>query len=129
MATMIILALISLCWLAVGFMMAVAPAVWRRWLTRSLTDSLPRFLIGNGILLLGLLLLAGSPGLQGRWLWAALGGVAVVKALLLLGLSDPYQRAWVSRWQRLPAIIHRLAGVLYVALATLLAIDTIRGPQ
>jgi threonine/homoserine/homoserine lactone efflux protein len=129
MATMIILGLISLCWLAAGFMMAVAPGVWRQWLSRSLAVSLPRFLIGNGILLIGLLLLAGSPGLQGRWLWATLGGVTVLKALLLLGLPDSYQRAWLSRWQHLPAFIHRLAGVLYVALATLLAIDTMRGSQ
>lgn len=129
MITWLIFGSISLTLFVIGLLMVVVPSLWQRWVRLSLVDPFRRLFVGQGILLAGLLLVVGSADLRGRWLWTALGGLIVVKALILLGLHDTGRRSVLTLWERLPLVTHRLIGVVSVALATLLAIDTLRGPQ
>jgi hypothetical protein len=129
MATMILFGLISLVWAGTGLAMAVAPASWNGWVRRCLVDPLWRFLMTQGLLLAGLTLVLGATGHRGRWLWVAIGSLGVVKALILLGLTDSRRESLLLAWERTPLVVRRLAGVVTVTLATLLAVDTIRGPK
>jgi hypothetical protein len=56
-----------------------------------------------------------------------LGVLLVAKALVLLGMPESSRARLIEWWRRSPAWSLRLAGVLQVALATLLVIDTWRG--
>ena len=116
---------ISLTWLGIGIVMIVAPSFWERSIARSFIEPVKGFVLSEGVLLIGLLLVTGSGGLRGRWLWTAIGGLMAIKALLLLGFTDKKRQSLFAQWERVPPITHRLAGVMLVALATLLAIDTI----
>ena len=127
LSTLLPFGLISLTWLAIGIALVVAPTSWQSWLKRFSTDPLKRFLLSQGMLLMGLLLIAGSDRLRGRWLWVVLGTLIVLKGLLFLGLNERSGRSWFALWERAPAAITRLGGVMLLALATLLAIDTIGG--
>ena len=129
MVTLVAFALISLIWGGVGLAMVVAPLSWNGWVRHSFLDPLRRFLLVQSLMLAGLVLILGATGHQGRWLWLAVGALAVAKALALLWLSDSGREAWLAAWERAPVPAHRLAGVIIVALATLLAIDTFRGSQ
>jgi len=129
MITWFVFGTISLTLFGIGLVMVVVPSLWKRWVRLFLVDPFKRLFVGQGILLAGLLLVVGSADLRGRWLWTALGGLIVVKALILLGLHDTGRRSVLTLWERLPLVTHRLIGVVSVALATLLAIDTLRGPQ
>lgn len=129
MVTLVALGLISLIWGVMGLAMVVAPSSWNGWVRRSFLDPLRRFILIQGLMLAGLVLILGATGHQGRWLWVAVGALAVAKALALLGLSDSGREAWLAACERAPVPAHRLAGVVIVALATLLAIDTLRGSQ
>jgi len=127
--TWLILGSISLILFAIGLVMVVVPSLWQRWVRHSVDDPFKRLMMGQGLLLAGLLLVVGSADLRGRWLWTALGGLILIKALVLLGLHDAGRRSVLALWERLPPVSHRLLGVVWVALATLLAIDVLRGPQ
>ena len=129
MITWFIFGSISLTLFGIGLVMVVVPSLWQRWVRLSVVDPFKRLLVGQGILLAGLLLVVGSAGLRGRWLWTALGCLIVVKTLILLGLHDKGRRSVLALLDRLPPLTHRVIGVVSVALATLLAIDTLRGPQ
>ena len=127
MVTFVAFGLISLIWGGMGLAMVVTPSSWNGWVRRSFFDPLRRFILTQSLMLAGLLLIMGATGHQGRWLWVAIGALGVAKALALLGLSHSGREAWLAAWERAPVLAHRLAGVVIVALATLLAIDTLRG--
>ena len=129
MATLVLFSLISLLWAGTGLAMVVAPSSWNGWVRDAFLDPLKRFLVTQGALLAGLVLILGAAGRRGQWLWMTIGLLGVGKALFLLGLTEPRRERVLSAWQRLPPWAHRVAGVLTVSLATLLAIDTVRGPQ
>ncbi len=126
---MILLGLIVLSWVAAGVVMTMVPAWWRDRMSGVMTDPLSRFLLTQGMILGGLILMLGTSAQQGFWLWAMLGALQVAKALLLLGAPEAFRERLMGWWRRSPAWTLRLAGVLLVALATLLAVDAIRvGP-
>lgn len=129
MVTLVVFGLISLIWGGLGLAMVVAPSSWNGWVRRSFLDPLRRFILIQSLMLAGLVLILGATGHQGRWLWVAVGTLAVAKALVLLGLSNSSREAWLAAWERAPVLAHRLAGVALVVLATLLATDTLRGFQ
>lgn len=126
LVTRVVFGLLSLTWLGVGLALVVAPAAWLGWVRRSLLNPLRRLLLTQSMMLAGLVLIVGAASLRGRWLWVALGVVVVVKGLALLALSDAGREAWLAAGERLPAPAYWLAGILNVALATLLAIDILR---
>lgn len=119
--------LISLMWVGIGVAMIALPAWWQERMQRAMADPLSRLLLAQGMVLGGLVLFLGAPVLRGYWLWVALGSLTVVEGLMLLGISEPLRTRWIERWGRSPVWLHRLAGVLLLALGTLLAVDTLQG--
>jgi hypothetical protein len=124
--TRIVFGALSLAWFAAGLALVLAPTPWRGWVRRWLLDPLSRLFVTQGLMLAGLVLIAGSASLRGRWVWTVLGVLVVAKGAALLALSDDGREAWLAAGDRLPGPAYRLAGVVNVALATLLAIDTLR---
>ena len=127
MFTVIVLGLISLIWFASGLTMVVVPEQWRIWMRQALAEPVPRYLLTQGMILCGLLLMLGSAGQQAYLLWVVVGMVVVTKALVLLALRPPLRERLLGRYERYPLWVHRVAGVATVLLATYLAIDVIRG--
>ncbi|MEW6544541.1 MAG: hypothetical protein AB1411_13150 [Nitrospirota bacterium] len=127
MVTLLLFGLISLLWLAAGVAMIALPAWWIERMRAVLSDPLRRFVLLQGVLLVGLVLVLGAPERRGVWLWATLGLVAAAKALLLLGLPDRLRTALTDWWTRIPLWTHRAAGLVLTVLATLLAIDSFSG--
>lgn len=119
--------LISLIWVGIGVVTIALPAWWQERMQRAMADPLSRLLLAQGMVLGGLLLLLGTSALRGYWLWAALGSLTAVKGLVFLGVSEPLRTAWIERWGRSPVWLRRLAGVLLLALGTLLAVDLLQG--
>ncbi|MBI4400375.1 MAG: hypothetical protein HY581_01940 [Nitrospirae bacterium] len=129
MLTVLLFGLISLLWMAMGLTMIAIPSWWSLWIRQAVADPVSRFLLAQGMILTGLLLVVGASTQGGYWLWVTLGSLSVAKALVLLGSSESLRMRLLTWWGRGPVWTHRLAGVVLVALATLLAIDTIRGGQ
>ncbi len=125
--TLLVGGLISVAWVGIGVAMIAVPAWWQERMQRALADPLGGLLVAQGMVLGGLLLFLGAAPLRGYWLWVVLGALTVVKGLLLLGISAPVRDRWMACWGRSPAWLHRLAGVLLLALGTLLAVDTLQG--
>lgn len=122
-----LLGLISLAWAVAGTAMTVIPAWWSAWVSRVVQDPLGRFLLTQAMILGGLVLMLGSASLLGYWLWMPFGLLGVVNALALIGAPQPARERILQWLGRRPLWVHRVAGVMMVALATLLVIDTIRG--
>nr|MBI3614742.1 hypothetical protein [Nitrospirota bacterium] len=125
--TLLVGGLISLVWVGIGVAMIALPVWWQARMQRALADPLGRLLIAQGMILGGLLLFLGAAPLWGSRLWAVLGALTTVKGLLLLGIAAPLRDRWVKWWGQRPSWWHRLAGVLLLALGTLLAVDTLQG--
>ena len=107
-------------------MMAI-PSWWSGCVRRALVDPFRRFLMTQGMILGGLVLVLGASTHRGYWLWVTVGLVGVGKALTLLGAPESLRDRMLNLWERSPLWAHRLTGLLLVVLATLLTIDTIRG--
>jgi len=120
--------LLSLAWLAWGVALAVLPTSSTHWIRRSLEDPLPRFVLAQGLVLAGLLLLLGTGATAIRWLWIGIGGVMVVKGMVWLGAPESFRARVLDQLDRVPLWSRRIVGVIMVGLATLLATETIRGP-
>jgi hypothetical protein len=127
MITAALFGLLSLIWLAVGLAMVATPAWWNQWVRRTMTDALSRFLLLQAMMLGGLVLVLGASTYRGYWLWVFLGALQTAKALILLGAPHSLRERLLAWWERSPLWAHRLAGVTLTVLATLLAIDTLRG--
>jgi threonine/homoserine/homoserine lactone efflux protein len=125
--TLMVGALISVMWVGIGVAMIALPAWWQDRMRRTLADPLGILLMAQGMILGGLLLFLGTSALRGAWLWMVLGALTAVKGLLLLSIAAPLRDRWMERWGRSPAWVHRLAGVLLLALGTLLAVDIVQG--
>lgn len=126
MQTMLVLGFVSLVWLAAGIVMIVAPAWLSGQVQRNLADPFSRFLLLQGAALAGVLVVLGSSVEQRSWFWIAVGSLATAKALILLGLSAHHRDRLFAWWCARPLWFQRLAGLMTVSLATLLAIDAIR---
>lgn len=126
MQTTLVLGFVSLVWLAAGVVMIVAPAWVSGHMQRNLADPFSRFLVLQGAALAGVLVVLGSSVEQRSWFWIAVGSLATAKALVLLGLSACHRDRLVAWWCARPLWLQRLAGLMTVSLATLLAIDAVR---
>ncbi len=126
MQTTLVLGFVSLVWLAAGIVMIVAPAWLSGQVQRNLADPFSRFLLLQGAALAGVLVVLGSSVEQRSWFWIAVGSLATAKALILLGLSAHHRDRLFAWWCARPLWFQRLAGLMTVSLATLLAIDAIR---
>lgn len=125
MPTLVLCAAISLVWMAAGLAMIVSSDWWQERVERTLTDHLGRLLLAQAAILAGLLLLLGTAPLRGAWFWMGLGGLAVVKGLVILGAGEKCRARVMAWWRSFPLWAHRLAGLAMVALATLLMIDAL----
>ncbi len=126
MQVAMVLALVSMVWFAAGVAALAAPAWWSQRLHRTMADPVSRFLMTQGLMLAGVLLLLAAAELPQSWFWMAVGGLAAVKALVLLGLPERGRERLLSWCTGQPLWVPRLAGAITVALATLLAIDAAR---
>lgn len=117
--------LTSLAWGVAGLTVAVVPELGVVWARRIFLDPWWRFWVAQAILLMGLLLMIGTAGLTGFWLWAVCGGLAATKACLLLGATASCRERvlqWLGNW---PPWVYRVGGTIDLALAVCLAADLI----
>ena len=126
MVTLFLLSLISLILVAAGAAMMAMPSWWSGWVRRALVDPFRRFLLTQGMILGGLILIVGASTHRGHWLWVTVGLLGVGKALVLLGAPDSLCHHMLNLWERSPLWAHRLSGLTLVVLGTFLTIDTIR---
>jgi len=126
MVTLFLLSLISLIFVAAGAAMMAMPSWWSGWVRRALVDPFRRFLLTQGMILGGLILVLGASTHRGHWLWVTVGLLGVGNALVLLGAPDSLCHRMLSLWERSPLWAHRLSGLTLVILVTCLTIDTIR---
>ncbi len=121
-----VLGFVSLIWLAAGTVMIAAPAWLNGRVQRNLADPFSRFLLLQGAALAGVLVVLGSSADQRSWFWIAIGSLATAKALVLLGLSANRRDRLFAWWCASPLWLQRLAGLVAVTLASLLAVDALR---
>jgi len=126
MLTLGLLALIALIWLCAGVTMIAVPSWWPGWISLKGREPLWRFSLAQLGILGGLILMLGTSDYRGYWLWASLGGLAVLKGLVILGAREGLYHWLIERWERFPSWAIRLTGVLYVGLAALLTLDALR---
>jgi uncharacterized protein YjeT (DUF2065 family) len=126
MVTLFLFSLISLIFVAAGTAMMAMPLWWSGWIRRALVDPLRRFLLTQGMILGGLILVLGASPHRGHWLWVTVGLLGVAKALVLLGAPESFCHRMLNLWERSPLWTHRLSGLMLVVLGTFLTIDTIR---
>ncbi len=126
MQATLVLGFVGLLWLAAGIVMIVAPAWLSGYIQRNLTDPFSRFLLLQGAALAGVLVVLGSSVEQRSWFWISVGSLATAKALVLLGLPAHHRDRLLAWWCARPLWLQRLAGLMTVSLATLLAIDAVR---
>ena len=124
--TLFLLSLISLILVAAGAAIMAMPSWWSGWVRRALVDPLRRFLLTQGMILGGLILILGASTHRGHWLWVTVGLLGVGKALVLLGAPDALCHRMLNLWERSPLWAHRLSGLMLVVLGTFLTIDTLR---
>ena len=124
--TLFLLSLISLILVAAGAAIMAMPSWWSGWVRRALVDPLRRFLLTQGMILGGLILILGASTHRGHWLWVTVGLLGVGKALVLLGAPDSLCHRMLNLWERSPLWAHRLSGLMLVVLGTFLTIDTLR---
>ena len=106
--------------------MIAVPSWWPGWISLKGREPLWRFSLAQLGILGGLILMLGTSDYRGYWLWASLGGLAVLKGLVILGAREGLYHWLIERWERLPSWAIRLTGVLYVGLAALLTLDALR---
>lgn len=126
MRTTLVLGFVSLVWLAAGVAMIAVPIWASRLVQRKLADPFSRFLLLEGAALAGVLVVLGGSVEPRSWFWIAVGGLATAKALVLLGLSEHARERLCVWWCASSPWLTRLAGMVAVILATLLAIEAIR---
>jgi threonine/homoserine/homoserine lactone efflux protein len=127
MLAALLFGLIGLAWMVTGVVMLANPAWWSDRIRRWMRDPLPRFVLTQGMMLSGLILVVGGAAQPGSWLWVTVGVLLVVMALGLLGISAPGCGRLLDRWARGPLWANRVAGMTLVVLAVLLLIETWRG--
>jgi uncharacterized protein YjeT (DUF2065 family) len=127
MLAIALLTIIALLWAASGVMLIAVPSSFTDRVRRTFADPLPRFFMMQAAILIGLILVLGTSTHQASWLWFAIGGIAILKGMFFLGAPAKLREPILDWWCRWPQWSQRIYGGLVVALAALLAIDTIRG--
>lgn len=126
MRAALVLGFVSLAWLCAGVVMVAAPTWLCGQVRRHLADPFSRFFLLQAAALAGVLVVLGSSMNQRSWFWIAIGSLATAKALLLLGLPERRRDRLLVWWSARPPWLQRLAGMIAVALAALLAIEAMR---
>jgi hypothetical protein len=126
MQATLVLGFVSLVWLAAGVVLIAAPAWVSGQVRRNLADPFSRFLLLQGAALAGVLVVLASSAERRSWFWIAIGSLATAKALVLLGLSANRRDRLFTWWCARPLWLQRLAGLVAVTLAALLAVDALR---
>jgi len=125
-----VLMVIGVIWGAVGLFMLVFPTLWRSTMPGRLRDPGFRFVVMQGIVLAGLVLVMGTTGFQGFGLWALVGCLGIALASCVLGCSTDTRENLVRSIDRWPLWLYRLGGFLTVSLAVLFGADLIlSGPN
>lgn len=127
MQTGVLLTMIALVWAGSGVTLIAVPLLCTGWVRRVFCQPVQRFLLTQGAILFGLILLLGTSGHQAHWLWVTIGGIGILKGMFFLGAPEKLRDPALNWWCHLPHWIHRASGVLTVGLAALLIIDTVRG--
>lgn len=117
---------IGLVWVGAGAALIAAPAWWTGLMTRVFREPAARFVAGQLMLFLGLLLIVGSASYGASWAWVGVGAIAVLKGLFFLGGPQGLRYRLMEWWERVPAWTQRGAGALLVALAVLWVVDMLR---
>ncbi len=125
MGVLLLFGAISLTWGVMGLIMTVAPTVWITFAKKVLQDPWQRFWMTQGMLVIGLVLIIGTPTLQGYWLWVGCGVLVVVKACILLGSSEAFRDRLTIMATTKPMWVYRSGGILSLVLAVLLSGDMI----
>ena len=125
MAALFLFGAISLTWGVMGLILTVAPTTWIAFAKKVLHDPWQRFWMAQGMLVIGLVLIIGTPTLQGYWLWVGCGVVVVVKACILLGSTEAFRDRWTTLATTRPTWVYRSGGILSLVIAVCLAADTI----
>ena len=114
-----------LAWGLAGLMMTIVPTMGLTCAKRVFFDPWWRFWIAQAILLMGLLLMIGTPGLKGFWVWVVCGGLVVAKAGFLLGATASCRDRMLERIGNCPPWLYRCGGTIHLAFAVGLAADLI----
>ncbi len=125
MGVLLLFGAISLTWGVMGLIMTVAPTVWITFSKKVLQDPWQRFWMTQGMLVIGLVLIIGTPTLQGYWLWVGCGVLVVVKACIILGSSEAFRDRLTIMATTKPLWVYRSGGILSLVLAVLLSGDMI----
>jgi len=125
MGVLLLFGAICLTWGVMGLIMTVAPTVWIAFAKKVLQDPWQRFWMTQGMLMIGLVLIIGTPTLQGYWLWVGCGVLVVVKACILLGSSEAFRDRLTIMATTKPMWVYRIGGILSLVLAVLLSGDMI----
>ena len=129
MIAVVSLSVVSLVMMGSGLVMAIIPLIWKTWIQGTFLKPSQRFLLAQALMLMGLVLIVGTQGHGDRWVWIVVGSALATKAFILLGISYSQREAIIQKWSRLPILAHRMTGAALVALAVLLVIDVLHGPQ
>jgi len=121
----VVFTVIGVVWGAAGLFMLVFPTLWRSSVTGGLRDPGFRFVVMQGIVLAGLVLVIGTTGFQGFGLWVSVGCLGVALASFLLGCSADTRDNLVRSVGQWPLWLYRLGGIMMVSFAVLFGVDLI----
>ena len=113
--------LVGVVWFSLGMGLIIAQAWFIDILERLLSDESRLFILVQVELVVSLVLLIGTHGLAFRGLWIAVGLAGVAQGLFFIWAPIGKREALLDWCVKRPFWEYRLAGVLLVGLATILA--------
>lgn len=116
---------VSLIWGLMGFLLIVTPQTWISFTVKTLEDPWWRFWVSQGLLAIGLVLVIGTPSLQGFWLWVTCGSMGILKGCFLLGSTESFRARLAQVITGRSMWVYRTGGFLNLVLAVFLAVDFI----
>jgi hypothetical protein len=116
---------IGIFWGAAGLLMLLFPTIWRSAVTGRLRDPGFQFVVMQGIVLAGLVLVMGTTGFRGFGLWVLVGCLGIALASFVLGCATDTRDNLVRSVEQWPLWLYRLGGLMMVSLAVLFGADLI----